>query len=125
MRVIHTSEMAEGQVYTPEVNLLMMLAAIIIALYFKQSENLADAYGIAVTGDMFITSMVFYFITRRIWGWGRWRAVPLCLLFGCLDLTFFSACLGKLPLAVGSRLPSPWRWWSSWSPGGMAGRCWP
>jgi len=95
MRVIHTSEMAEGQVYAPEVNVMMMMAAIALAIFFKQSENLADAYGIAVTGDMFITSVVFYFITRRIWGWSQWQALPLCLLFACLDLTFFSSCLGK------------------------------
>ena len=63
MRVLHTSKMAEGQVYAPDVNVLMMLAAILLTLYFKASENLADAYGIAVTGDMFITSVVFYFIT--------------------------------------------------------------
>ncbi len=95
MRVIHTSEMAAGQVYAPEVNVMMMMAAIALAIFFKQSENLADAYGIAVTGDMFITSVVFYFITRRIWGWSKWQALPLCLLFACLDLTFFSSCLGK------------------------------
>lgn len=95
MRVVHTSEMAAGQVYAPDVNLMMLVAAIMLTLYFRQSENLADAYGIAVTGDMFITSVVFYFITRRIWGWSLWRALPLCLLFACLDLTFFSSCLGK------------------------------
>ena len=50
MRVLHTSKMAEGQVYAPDVNVLMMLAAILLTLYFKASENLAAAYGIAVTG---------------------------------------------------------------------------
>ncbi len=59
MRIVHTSEMAEGQVYLPGVNRLMMVAAISLALYFKASDNLADAYGIAVTGTMLITSTVF------------------------------------------------------------------
>ena len=95
MRVLHTSKMAEGQVYAPDVNVLMMLAAILLTLYFKESENLADAYGIAVTGTMFITSVVFYFITTRIWRWSLVKALPLCLLFWTMDLTYFSACLGK------------------------------
>ena len=95
MRVLHTSKMAEGQVYAPDVNVLMMLAAILLTLYFKESENLADAYGIAVTGTMFITSVVFYFITTRIWRWSLVKALPLCLLFWAMDLTYFSACLGK------------------------------
>ncbi len=74
--------MAEGQVYVPDVNLFMLLAAILLTLYFKASDNLADAYGIAVTGTMFITSMVFYFITRQIWGWGLadgFTTVPVVL----------------------------------------------
>ncbi len=95
MRVLHTSKMAAGQVYAPDVNVLMMLAAILLALYFKESENLAAAYGIAVTGTMFITSVVFYFITTRIWRWRLVKALPLCLLFWTMDLTYFSACLGK------------------------------
>ncbi len=121
MRVLHTSSMAEGQIYAPEVNLMMLLAAIMLALYFKASENLAAAYGIAVTGDMFITSMVFFFITRQIWGWGLATALPLCLLFWGVDLTFFSACLGKFltggwfPLAIAVVILSIMvTWWDGW-----------
>jgi KUP system potassium uptake protein len=95
MRVLHTSKMAEGQVYAPDVNVLMLLAAILLTLYFKESENLAAAYGIAVTGTMFISSVVFYFVTTRIWRWSLVKALPLCLLFWAMDLTYFSACLGK------------------------------
>ena len=121
MRVLHTSKMAEGQVYAPDVNVLMMVAAILLAFYFKASENLAAAYGIAVTGDMFITSVVFYFITRRIWGWSLVKALPLCLLFWSLDLTFFSACLGKFitggwfPIAIALAIISFMvTWWDGW-----------
>ncbi len=95
LRVLHTSKMAEGQVYAPDVNVMMMLAAIVLALYFKESENLAAAYGIAVTGTMFITSVLFYFIARRIWRWSLVKALSLCLFFWAMDLTYFSACLGK------------------------------
>jgi KUP system potassium uptake protein len=95
MRVVHTSGMAQGQVYLPDVNFLMMAAAIALTVHFKSSENLSDAYGIAVTGTMLITSIVFYFISRWIWEWNVLKALPLCLLFWTLDITYFSACLQK------------------------------
>jgi KUP system potassium uptake protein len=121
MRVVHTSGMAEGQVYLPDVNVLMMVAAIAITLHFKASDNLADAYGIAVTGTMLITSVVFYFICRWVWGWSVIRALPLCLLFVIMDLTYFSACLQKF--TTGGWLPLSSAllvmvimvaWWDGW-----------
>ncbi len=95
MRIIHTSEMAEGQIYIPVVNFLMLFAAIALALGFRQSENLADAYGIAVTGDMFITSTIFFIITRKIWGWSLWKALPLATAFWVIDGSFLTSCLLK------------------------------
>jgi KUP system potassium uptake protein len=90
MRIIHTSDMAEGQVYIPVVNFMMLFAAIALALGFKQSENLADAYGIAVTGDMFITSTIFFIISRKIWGWSLWKALPLAATFWLIDGSFLT-----------------------------------
>jgi len=95
MRIIHTSEMAEGQVYIPVVNFMMLVAAVALALGFKQSENLADAYGIAVTGDMFITSTMFFIIARKIWHWSLWKALPLVAVFWLIDGSFMTACLLK------------------------------
>jgi KUP system potassium uptake protein len=121
MRVRHTSRMAEGQVYAPDVNLIMLLAAILLTLYFKSSDNLADAYGIAVTGTMFITSVVFFFIARRIWGWSLVKTLPLCFMFWALDLTFFGACLGKFtsggwfPLGIALVIMFVMvSWWDGW-----------
>ena len=121
MRVVHTSGMAEGQVYLPDVNVLMMVAAIAITLYFKASDNLADAYGIAVTGTMLITSVVFYFICRWIWGWSAMRALPLCLLFLIMDPTYFSSCLQKFTTGGWFPLRSALlvmvimvAWWDGW-----------
>jgi len=95
MRIIHTSEMAEGQVYLPVVNFLMLAAALALTLAFKQSENLADAYGIAVTGTMAITSLFFYIVTQRIFEWKMWQALPLVAAFWVLDITYFSSCMIK------------------------------
>ncbi|MGA3115829.1 MAG: KUP/HAK/KT family potassium transporter [Syntrophobacteraceae bacterium] len=121
MRIVHTSGMAEGQVYLPDVNILMLVAAIAITLHFKASDNLADAYGIAVTGTMLITSVIFYFICRWVWGWSAIRALPLCLLFMIMDLTYFSSCLQKFTtggwLPLGSALMIMVimvAWWDGW-----------
>jgi KUP system potassium uptake protein len=121
LRLLHTSEMAEGQVYAPDVNLFMLVAALLLALYFRASNNLADAYGIAVTATMFIDSVVFFFITRHIWRWGLARALPLCLAFWCLDLTYFTACLEKFttggwfPLGMALVLMVLMvTWWDGW-----------
>ncbi len=99
----------------------MMAAAIVLALYFKNSDALADAYGIAVTGTMLITSVVFYFISRWIWHWGVMRALPLCLLFWVMDLTYFGACLQKFTNGGWFPLSSALlimvimvAWWDGW-----------
>ena len=121
LRILHTSHMAEGQIYAPDVNIFMLVAAIALTLYFRASENLADAYGIAVTADMFITSVLFFFVTRKVWGWPMTRALPLCLLFWVMDLTYFGACLGKIatggwfPLAMALIIATVMvTWWDGW-----------
>ena len=121
MRIVHTSEMAEGQVYLPGVNRIMMVAAISLALYFKASDNLADAYGIAVTGAMLITSTVFYFVCRKIWRWNLMKVLPLCFLFWSMDLSYFISCLQKfttggwLPIASAILIMTVMLiWWDGW-----------
>ena len=121
MRVVHTSGMAEGQVYLPDVNVLMMVATIALAIYFKQSDSLADAYGIAVTGTMLITSVIFFYISRLVWKWSMLKALSLCLLFWVLDLTYFCSCLQKftnggwLPIGMALAIMSIMvAWWDGW-----------
>ena len=81
--IVHTSGQTEGQIYIPEVNWLLMVACVALVLGFRESSALADAYGIAVTGTMAITSMLFYFVARDRWNWGAVQrggaagAVPL------------------------------------------------
>ena len=74
----------------------MMLACLGLVLAFKSSSGLAAAYGIAVTIDMTITSVFFFFITRLIWRWPLWRSLPLTCLFLLFDLSFLSANLMKI-----------------------------
>jgi KUP system potassium uptake protein len=104
----HTAEEAEGQIYVPVVNWGLAIACISLVLGFRHSQNLASAYGIAVSGTMAITSVLFFAVTRRCWHWPLWKALPLLCLFLALDIPFFGANLikildgGYVPLLVGA-----------------------
>jgi KUP system potassium uptake protein len=93
--VNHTSRETEGQIYVPLMNWGLMLACIALVLGFKASTRLASAYGIAVSGTMALTSVVFFVVTRRAWKWSTLRAATLLGLFLSFDLPFFGANLGK------------------------------
>jgi len=95
LTVMHTSREREGQIYIPEVNWTLMICCLGLVWGFKSSENLASAYGVAVTGDMVATSIIFYIVMRRAWGWSRWKAVPITLCFLIVDVTFLGANLFK------------------------------
>ncbi len=104
--VVHTSRTEMGQIYIPEVNGAIGIACIILVLTFQRSTNLAAAYGIAVTGTMIITTILFHRVARRHWGWGRLPAGLLTGLFLVVDVAFFAANMVKVkeggwfPLAV-------------------------
>ena len=106
--IVHTSGDAEGQIYIPEINSLLMVACVALVLSFRESSKLAAAYGIAVTGTMSITSILFYQVARSRWGWSAAAAGGLVALFLSVDLTFFAANLvkfmhgGWFPIAMGS-----------------------
>ncbi len=95
VHIVHTSGKEEGQIYIPEVNYGLMIACIALVLGFQESSRLAAAYGIAVTMDMVITSLVFYYVIRKAWGWQLWKAVPLTLLFLSFDVSYLGANLFK------------------------------
>ncbi len=103
----HTSEHTRGQIYVPLINWLLMLACISLVLVFQTSSNLAAAYGVAVTLTMLITTVLFYFVARRLWKWNGVFSAALCGLFGLVELGFLGANLvkfldgGWIPLAVG------------------------
>ena len=107
LTVVHTSAHAEGQIYIPEMNYLLMLGTLLLVLQFRTSSALAAAYGIAVTGTMAITSILFFSVARRRWAWPAGRAGALLVLFLTFDLAFLAACATKVldggwfPLSVG------------------------
>ena len=97
MQVLHTSESELGQVYIPRINWILMFAVMLLVLGFKSSGNLAAAYGIAVTGDMVITTLLAGVVFHLSWGWSLWRTGLLVVLFLIVDLAFFSANILKIP----------------------------
>jgi KUP system potassium uptake protein len=116
--VKHTAHHTEGQIYIPEINWFLAIACILLVIGFKRSEHLAAAYGIAVTGTMVITSIVYFVVTRLAWKWSLARALPILLLFLSLDLPFFIANLSKIaaggwvPLLIGSIMVTAMLIWS-------------
>jgi KUP system potassium uptake protein len=94
--VKHTSTTEMGQIYIPEVNWAIGAACIALVLGFKSSSNLAAAYGIAVTGTMSITTLLFHRVMRDIWRWPRWWSWPLTVSFLAVDLSFFGANVVKI-----------------------------
>lgn len=97
MHVEHTSESHQGQVYMPRVNWGLMLAVMTLVISFHSSGSLAAAYGIAVTGDMVITTLLAGIVFHYLWGWGTLRTMLLVILFLAIDIAFFSANLLKVP----------------------------
>ncbi|MCU0698839.1 MAG: potassium transporter Kup [Myxococcaceae bacterium] len=105
--IVHTSEKNEGQIYVPEVNQALMVACLALVVVFRSSTSLAAAYGIAVTGTMTITSIVFSYMARKNWKWPLWRVALLMSVFLAFDLPFFGANLlkffdgGYFPVVLG------------------------
>lgn len=93
----HTSASERGQIYIPFVNNTLMVAVIILVLMFQNSSNLAAAYGIAVTGAMFIDTLLMGVLLLAVWKWKWWYALPVFLLFVVVDGAYFAANLPKVP----------------------------
>ena len=104
--IVHTSSHEQGQIYVPEVNWGLMVMCVLCVVGFKSSANLTAAYGIAVTGTMAITTMLFAHVARFRWHWPVWRVAVTTAMFLFVDLAFFSANMvkfasgGWFPLAL-------------------------
>ena len=105
--VNHTNDKEAGQIYVPFVNWIMLIAIIGLVFAFKTSDNLAAAYGIAVTMTMLMATLLLYVVMTRIWKWNRYLVVLLTLVLAGNDFMFMSACLlkfgdgGWFPVAMG------------------------
>lgn len=108
MHIQHTSESEQGQVYMPRVNWGLMVGVMALVVGFGSSGDLAAAYGIAVTGDMVITTLLASIVFTEIWRWSKLKTGLLIALFLTIDLAFFGANVlkvadgGWVPLVIGA-----------------------
>ncbi|WP_404286782.1 potassium transporter Kup [Microvirga sp. RSM25] len=96
-RVLRTSETEKGQIYIPMVNWLLLLAVIVLVVFFRTSSNLAAAYGIAVTGDMVITSCLLFIVAWKFWRWSPFVTALVIAPFFAIELIFLGANALKIP----------------------------
>ncbi len=94
LKVDYTSTHLKSQIYIGSVNWSLLVAVIFIMLVFRKSDNLAAAYGLAVTGTMTITGIMMIMIYGRTKK--KWK-VPFAVLVTIVDVIFFTACLNKIP----------------------------
>jgi KUP system potassium uptake protein len=97
LKILHTSESAAGQIYIPVINWALMIMVIALVLFFRSSSNLAAAYGIAVTGAMFIDTCLLSVVLLTLWKWPKWKALPLLAIFFVVDIAYLGANLLKVP----------------------------
>ncbi len=95
LEVVHTSEEQEGQIYLPSLNGIMLVGCLFTVLLFPSSTQLAAAYGIAVTLDMMITTILFAVVARRFWRWRRRWVMLLVGLFLVVDTLLAGANIIK------------------------------
>ncbi len=110
LQLFHTSVRDTGQIYIPFVNWGLFVAIVLAVVLFKSSSNLASAYGIAVTLDMLITTVLTFFVIRYAWGYPLTLCLAATGFFFVVDLAFFSSNLLKLfeggwfPLLIGGAI---------------------
>jgi KUP system potassium uptake protein len=103
----HTAAHTEGQIYIPQINWILAVGCLLLVVGFQKSDRLASAYGIAVTGTMALTSLVYYVVMRHTWKWPKVACLAVLALFLFFDLPFFAANTVKIldggwvPVAIG------------------------
>jgi KUP system potassium uptake protein len=97
LRVLHTSDTAQGQIYVPVVNWMMLAGVVALVIGFGSSSALAGAYGIAVNGDMIISSLLLLIVVVSRPGYGKYGMIVALMLFLALEVTFLTSNVAKIP----------------------------
>ncbi len=110
MRIVPTSSDEAGQIYVPTANWLLMVGTLLVVVLFKSSDNLAGAYGIAVSGTMLVTTILLYRVAVTRWKWQPVVAILIIVVFGAVDSIFLASNSLKIvqggwfPIAVGGAM---------------------
>ncbi|HEX4884770.1 MAG TPA: potassium transporter Kup [Casimicrobiaceae bacterium] len=97
LAILHTSEREIGQIYIPFINWTLLVAVVLLVVGFRNSSNLAGAYGIAVTMAMLIDTVLVFFVMRRLWHWSFAVALAIALPLGLIDFAFLASNALKIP----------------------------
>jgi KUP system potassium uptake protein len=117
MEIRHTSETEIGQIYIPQINWILCVFVLALVVTFQSSSNLAAAYGVSVSGEMCVATLIAYVVARHVWGWSRLRAGAVTAVLITIDLSFFLANVvkiadgGWMPLVVGACLYAIFTTW--------------
>jgi KUP system potassium uptake protein len=101
--ILHTSRSEAGQIYVPEINNILMIGCLVLVVAFGSTTAIGAAYGIAVTGTMAITSLLFAVVARSRWNWSLVHVLPIMAAFLAIDLSLFAANVIKI-------------WYGGWVP---------
>ncbi|MDU0365540.1 KUP/HAK/KT family potassium transporter, partial [Rhizobium sp. 25PS6] len=119
LRILHTSETQSGQIFMPQVNNLLFIFVAALVLFFQNSSGLSAAYGIAVTGEMFITSILLFIVMRRIWSWKLATVLAVIVPISLIDAGFLAANIAKfadggwVPVAVATTMALIMQTWTA------------
>ena len=108
LEVRHTSGAQFGQIYVPRINTILLLGVLLLVTQFRSSSALAEAYGVAVSGTMVVTTLMAMVVIWKTWKWTLWATAALMVPFLLIDTTFLSANLlkvfhgGWVPLLIGA-----------------------
>ena len=95
--IVHTSKSEAGQIYIPEINKMLMVGTLLLVVVFQNATSLGAAYGIAVTGTMGVTTMLFYVVAKSQWHWTTWKIASLTIGLLAIDIAFLVTNLVKIP----------------------------
>jgi KUP system potassium uptake protein len=101
--ILHTSRSEAGQIYVPEMSNILMIGCLVLVIAFGSSQAMGAAYGIAVTGTMAITSLLFAVVAHSRWNWSLARVLPMMIAFLTIDVSLFAANVIKI-------------WYGGWVP---------
>jgi KUP system potassium uptake protein len=108
LEIRHTSGAQFGQIYVPRINTILLLGVLLLVTQFRSSSALAEAYGVAVSGTMVVTTLMAALVIWKSWKWTLWATAALMVPFLFIDTTFLSANLlkifhgGWIPLLIGA-----------------------
>lgn len=95
LKIVHTSPDVRGQIFIPQINAVLCVAAVALVLGFKDSSSLANAYGLSVSLNMLLTTALLFLVSTKLWQWSGWKAAGTCGLFLIIEASYVAGGISK------------------------------